>query len=224
MFTLSPRPNPAVTMTAAPVCLLRPPRPPFRFDLALAYLRRSPLEVLDWVEDGAYRRALELDGRPRLLEVRTPATLNSRYWKCACWTDRPARMNWSRPRSSWRAASRIADDLTSLDALALADPAYGALLGRVRGLRALLMPSPFEALVWAIIGQQINIAFAYKLKRALVEQFGRTIEHDGRIYRLFPTAERLAALRPGRAAATAVQRAEGALHHRASSVAGRRAA
>src|SRR5207244_2295477 len=50
-------------------CLLQP-RPPFRFELALAYLSRSPLEVLDVVQNGAYRRAVRLGGRPRLLEVR----------------------------------------------------------------------------------------------------------------------------------------------------------
>src|SRR5205823_5979847 len=47
------------------------PRRPFRFDLALAYLQRSPLELLDVVEQGVYRRALEVAGRPRLVEVRS---------------------------------------------------------------------------------------------------------------------------------------------------------
>src|SRR5437762_10383131 len=48
------------------------PHPPFRFDLTLRYLSRSPLEVLDVVdrEAAVYRRALWIGGRPRLLEVR----------------------------------------------------------------------------------------------------------------------------------------------------------
>ena len=50
-------------------------RPPFRFDLALAYLGRSPLEALDVALDGAYRRALRINGRPRLLEVRAGGTI-----------------------------------------------------------------------------------------------------------------------------------------------------
>jgi DNA-3-methyladenine glycosylase II len=182
-------------MTAVSGRLLLP-RPPFRFDLALAYLQRSPLEVLDRVEDGVYRRALELGGRPRLLEVRGGGDVEQPRLEVRL-LDGP-----TGPDELIEAAElvarcfRINDDLAPLDALALADAAYGALLGRVRGLRALLMPSPFEALVWAIIGQQINIAFAYKLKRVLVEQFGRTIEYGGRMYHLFPTAERLAALDP----------------------------
>ena len=167
---------------------------------------------------------LEIGGQPRLLEVRGGGDVNQPRLEVRL-LDGPA----SQPELAEAAALvarcfRVDHDVTPLDALAVADPAYGVLLGRVRGLRALLMPSPFEALVWAIIGQQINIAFAYKLKRVLVEQFGRTIEYDGRPYYLFPTAERLAALEPRRAATAAVQRAEVALHRRAGSLARRWAA
>ena len=58
------------------------------------------------------------------------------------------------------------------------------------------MPSPFEALVWAILGQQINLPFAYRLKRALVERYGTRLEHDGYTYHLFPAPEALAEADP----------------------------
>jgi DNA-3-methyladenine glycosylase II len=58
------------------------------------------------------------------------------------------------------------------------------------------MPSPFECLVWAILGQQITVAFAYKVKRALVERYGTSITYDGRTYWLFPEAARLAEADP----------------------------
>jgi DNA-3-methyladenine glycosylase II len=172
------------------------PRPPFRFDLALAYLRRSPSEVLDVVEAGVYRRALMLGGRPRLVEVRAEGEPEQPRLRVAL-PDGPAS-----PAELEAAAAKVAhcfrveDDLTPLDALASADRHFGALVQRARGLRALIMPSSFEALVWAIIGQQINIAFAYRLKRVLVEQFGARLEHGGRAYHLFPTPQRLAELEP----------------------------
>ena len=40
------------------------------------------------------------------------------------------------------------------------------------GLRVLLTLDPFEALVWAILGQQVNLAFAYALRRDLVHLAG----------------------------------------------------
>ena len=48
------------------------------------------------------------------------------------------------------------------------------------GLRTLGIPDLFEALSWGIIGQQINLTYAYTLKRRLVEQFGSYVEWDGR--------------------------------------------
>jgi 3-methyladenine DNA glycosylase/8-oxoguanine DNA glycosylase len=38
-----------------------------------------------------------------------------------------------------------------------------------RGLRIPLTATVFEAIAWAIVGQQVNLAFAFKLRRALVE-------------------------------------------------------
>jgi AraC family transcriptional regulator of adaptative response / DNA-3-methyladenine glycosylase II len=40
------------------------------------------------------------------------------------------------------------------------------------GLRALLTLDAFEALVWAILGQQVNLAFAYALRRDLIRRAG----------------------------------------------------
>jgi DNA-3-methyladenine glycosylase II len=172
------------------------PRPPFRFDLALAYLSRSPLEVLDVVEAGVYRRALELGERPRLLEVRS-VTGGERTSLRVSLPDGPATSAELDAAASLVARCfRVNDDMAHLDALAPADPCFGGLVQQVRGLRALIMPSAFEALVWAIIGQQINIAFAYKLKRVLVERLGQRLEHAGRVYHLFPSPERLAELDP----------------------------
>ena len=51
-----------------------------------------------------------------------------------------------------------------------AHPTLGASHG---GLRVLLTQDPFEALVWAIVGQQVNLAFAYALRRDLIRLAGR---------------------------------------------------
>ncbi len=61
-----------------------------------------------------------------------------------------------------------------------------------RGLRLIGIPDLFEALCWSIIGQQINLTFAYKLKRRLTERFGTTILHKEIPYYIFPCSESLA--------------------------------
>jgi len=61
------------------------------------------------------------------------------------------------------------------------------------GSRIIGISDLFEAICWAIIGQQINLTFAYKLKRLLVEQYGDKQMYDGgQIFYIFPTPEVLA--------------------------------
>ncbi len=64
------------------------------------------------------------------------------------------------------------------------------------GLRLIGIADLFEALCWSIIGQQINLTFAYKLKRRLVEQFGRHVEFENEVYYIFPKCEILKAIQP----------------------------
>jgi DNA-3-methyladenine glycosylase II len=59
------------------------------------------------------------------------------------------------------------------------------------GSRIITIPNLFEAICWAIIGQQINLTFAYKLKRLLVEKYGEKEIFDNQIYYSFPSPEQL---------------------------------
>jgi len=55
------------------------------------------------------------------------------------------------------------------------------------GSRLIGIPNLFEAICWAIIGQQINLTFAYKLKRLLVERYGDKEIVNGHVYYTFPS-------------------------------------
>jgi AraC family transcriptional regulator of adaptative response / DNA-3-methyladenine glycosylase II len=56
------------------------------------------------------------------------------------------------------------------------------------GLRLALVPSGFDALCWAIIGQQINVAFAASLRRELINLGGEKVGD----MRAHPSPERVA--------------------------------
>ena len=62
------------------------------------------------------------------------------------------------------------------------------------GLRMICIPELLEAICWCIIGQQINLSFAYKLKRRMVEQYGEKVVLGDSEHYLFPKAEVLAEL------------------------------
>ncbi|WP_276485025.1 DNA-3-methyladenine glycosylase family protein [Paraflavitalea pollutisoli] len=57
------------------------------------------------------------------------------------------------------------------------------------GFRLIGIHDLFEALCWSIIGQQINLTFAYILKRRLVEQYGTPISFNDHTLHIFPAPE-----------------------------------
>jgi DNA-3-methyladenine glycosylase II len=60
------------------------------------------------------------------------------------------------------------------------------------GLRLMGITDLFESLCWCIIGQQINLTFAYKLKRRLVERYGTKLDFEGSSFYIFPDFKILA--------------------------------
>jgi len=85
-------------------------------------------------------------------------------------------------------------DLACFYQMANKDNILQPLTEKYRGLRLLGIPDLFEALVWAIIGQQINLTFAYTLKKRFVEQFGDSVTFEGESHWLFPTPEKIATI------------------------------
>lgn len=64
---------------------------------------------------------------------------------------------------------------------------------RLLGFRLVALPSLFEALAWCVLGQQIHLGFAYRLKRRLSERYAACVDVDGRRHYLFPEPAVLAA-------------------------------
>lgn len=88
------------------------------------------------------------------------------------------------------------------------------------GLRVLLTLDPFEALVWAVLGQQVNLPFAFALRRDLIRLAGEPAA-DGLI--AHPDAARIAALSVEELLALRFSRrkAEYVVHAAAEAAAGR---
>ena len=66
------------------------------------------------------------------------------------------------------------------------DPNLSFLSKKYFGSRIVSINDLFETLCWAIMGQQINLRFAYKTKRSLVEKLGTSIVFENQIYYIFP--------------------------------------
>ena len=85
----------------------------------------------------------------------------------------------------------LTSDPARFERLARQDAAFGPLVAGTPGYRVPLTPTPFDALVWAVAGQQVTFAFACTLRRRLCD---RLAEPAGAGLSAPPSAEGIAAL------------------------------
>jgi DNA-3-methyladenine glycosylase II len=84
-------------------------------------------------------------------------------------------------------------DPEPFSAAVVGDPVLGAIVRAQAGLRVVQSATVFEALTWAIIGQQINLPFAISLRRSFILQAGR--QHSSGLW-CYPAAADAARLAP----------------------------
>jgi len=89
----------------------------------------------------------------------------------------------------------MAQDLRGFYRAFRADALLGEPIRRFRGLRIAGTASLWEALVTAILSQQINLRFAYDIRRELAMSFGRRATWNGETFVGFPRPEAVARLR-----------------------------
>ncbi|HEY3082554.1 MAG TPA: DNA-3-methyladenine glycosylase [Chloroflexota bacterium] len=200
---------------------LIPVEGPFRFDLALRHLGTSPSTIAELIERDGYARAFPHTVPPRPQagtryaaegDVGYPAP-GARHGTAVARVraapgglrlvvagpaagPTPPEAVWARAEEIARIAFGVDADAAGAAAVAGRDPLIAPLVERYRGLRPLAIPDPFETLVWAILGQQINVAFAARLKRVLIERYGEPVPFDGATLWLFPPPERLVDVTP----------------------------
>ena len=163
---------------------------PFNYSEVLYYLNRSTLECLHEVEEERIYKSLDIQGRPIPIEIRYEALSHALCIRCLC-AEPVSVEEWNLIFLFIEEWFDLRRDLVPFYQLAEDDPMLGPLVQSLNGLRIIGVPDLFEALCWAVIGQQINLTFAYTLKKRLVETFGETYECNGRTYYRFPSPSAL---------------------------------
>ncbi|GAB2718158.1 DNA-3-methyladenine glycosylase family protein [Paenibacillus thermoaerophilus] len=161
----------------------------FSFRECLAYMARSPLECLYEADGESVTRLVRAGSGTALVRLTCPGERAMRVQVLGGSVSQQERELLIRYIRDWFDLDR---DLEPFMAIARTDSLAGPLVRERAGLRIVGIPDLFEALCWAIVGQQVNLAFAYKLKRRLTEAYGESAEREGTVYRLFPQPERLA--------------------------------
>lgn len=140
---------------------------------ALAFHGRDPQPVAERVDAGRIRKGVSMDGICVLLEVTLDAGPAAAQTRCAARADGAlSDAARGRLRVALDGMLGLRLDPRPFAALAADDALLGPLVGAQAGLRIMQTASVFEALSWAIIGQQINLPFALALRRSLIELAG----------------------------------------------------
>ena len=169
------------------------PVPPFDFDLTAGYLTYfRGRYATDVFEDGVYRRLQRLKGGLALLSVRSTGNIDAPMLEAEVLSDGLDEEMIVEARSSVAWLLGADDDLMPFYRMAQDDPYLPPLVNGMHGLHITHTATAYEALVLAILGQQISTHVARMLRNLITETYGEALTVDGELYRAFPTPQSLA--------------------------------
>lgn len=169
------------------------PLPPaFSISANFSYLLRSPAEVLHKVVDQTVYKALKSEDDVFLFS----ATFSEQFIRVEILLAQKPDMALVKAVAFVKDWFDLETDLTTFYALAHQDPLLSRLVQDHYGYRIVGQPDLFESLCWAIIGQQINLTFAYQLKKKLVTAFGSPVVWQDHALYLFPEPASIAGANP----------------------------
>ena len=163
------------------------PVPPFNFELTAGYHTYFQSRYgTDTMEDGVYRRLIDLDDKLVLASVRSIGTLDAPELALELQGPElsPDDVESATDRVSWLLG--VDQGLAPFYELGRADQAMAGLVEQFYGLHLPHTASVFEALVLAVLGQQISTNVARIIRTLLIETFGPSAEFDGETYYAFP--------------------------------------
>ncbi len=172
------------------------PVPPYDFDRSLSiFTRWGEASVLDVYERGLYRRVVPTPHGNVALSFRTVGTIDKPEVTVSAFSPHDG-LGEAELRDIAEHVLNARLDPAPCVAIMKADPVLAAHLQTFRGVRPALVPSLFEALVIAILEQQIALAVAIRVKARLVTGYGETFARDGQTFSAFPSPAVLSAAAP----------------------------
>jgi len=163
--------------------------PGYRVADLVAFHGRDAEGVAEQVAPDGLRKGVLLDGVPTLLDI----LIDGQRARCRIAFDGPASPAVeAKARDALLNVLGLRIDPAAFAVFAQDDPVLGPVIARQPGLRIVQSATVFEALTWAIIGQQINLTFAIALRRTLIQLAGRPHASGLLCYPEAPDVARLA--------------------------------
>lgn len=197
--------RPGATAPGGRIVLRLARRAPFTWPALLGFMAARAVPGVEEVDDGVYRRSLQLPHGPAIVELAD----DGEAVRCG--------LALADPRDLGPAVARcrrlldLDADPVAVDGTLGAEPLLADLVAAVPGRRSPGAVDAAELAVRAVLGQGITVAAARTLAARLVEAHGTPLATPlGGVTHLFPGAAELASLDPASLPGPAVRRA--ALH------------
>lgn len=170
--------------TSSLSCVVKLPSD-FRTNDILSFHRRDPLMAAERVDANTLQKGLTWRGYTACLTIR----FNSGYADAELAIDGPS--NAGEAELLEHMVQRmlgLTQRIEDFEHTYRRHPHLGLLISRQPGLRVPLTATPFEALTWAITGQQISVSAAVAIRRRLIQAAG--LKHSGGLG-CYPDARRI---------------------------------
>ncbi len=185
------------------LCRCRVPLPPgYRIADFLAFHGRDAAQTAEQVTADSLRKGLVWQRRPACLTVRFTAAAVE-----ATLDGDPPPPGAEPLETLLRRMLGLTQPIAAFERAYARHPDLGRLIARHPGLRLPVSASAFEALIWAVAGQQISVQAALSLRRKVIET--ANIRHSSGLL-CHPDAAALAALTPEQLRAAGFSRSKAA--------------
>lgn len=142
----------------------------------LGYVARDPESLTVRGRARGFQEGIWLGERPAVIEVE----LRAGQAKATLLVQGPIKARDAAEAHGWLLRRLgLTADLGGFHRSAARGPQLAPLVGAEPGLRIPQTGTPFEAVAWAVVGQQVNLPFAYRLLNRVVERAGRPVEVPG---------------------------------------------
>lgn len=160
----------------------------YRHADVLAFHGRDAQSTAELVQDQCLRKGIMLRACPAVVEI----VLGQAEARCSLLVDgAESAVSMAELEGLCRRLMGLHMDVDAFEALHGEHSELGALVLAQSGLRVPMAATPFEALTWAVTGQQINVGVASQLRRRLILLGGR--QHSSGLW-CHPDAAGVAAL------------------------------
>ncbi len=164
---------------------------PFNFDLSAKIFSNGDEQIRRY-ETGKFWQVIRIGGKLALICVESTGTIEKPKLSVVLKTNSElTEEDQKAGRGTICSLFNLDFDLTEFYRETRDDKTMASLATRLRGLKSLTTQYAFEALVDAIVEQQISLKVANAFERRIVKKWGNPLVLEGETYYAYPTPKRL---------------------------------